>query len=167
MTRAAVPATLVVFALLATVSGGLAAASPQPIPVCPLCGETFDENVTATDATLSIEPDGDVRWRVENDVAAPTASEWRENPDLVRRRVRESVDHPNRPPYDPSTPTVDVEDGTVTVGFVDRGAAKQRFGVLVLPYLQGARRVINADRFVVMAPGCPYSERPGPGDGRG
>lgn len=149
MRRAAVPAMLVALALLVPVSGGPVAASPQPVPVCPVCGETFDGNVTATDATLSIEPDGDVRWRVENDVPAATAADWREHPDRLRNRVNAAIDHPNRPPYDPSAPTVDVEDGTVTIGFVDRGAAKQRFGVLVLPYLQGARWVINAERFVV------------------
>ena len=44
----------------------------------------------------------------------------------------------------------------VTTEFVDRGAARQRLGLLVVPYLNGEgktnRYVINADRFVVAAP---------------
>lgn len=155
--RSATAATgLAALALLTVLAGGLVAASPQPTPVCPVCGETFHENVTATTATLSMEADGDVRWHVENEVAEPTATEWRENPERAQNLAADAVDWTYQPPYDPSSPTVDVADGTVTISFVDRGAARQRLGVLVLPYLHGEggepRWVINADRFVVAAP---------------
>ncbi|PSQ14337.1 hypothetical protein BRD02_09560 [Halobacteriales archaeon QS_8_69_73] len=60
------------------------------------------------------------------------------------------------PPADSSEPTVEVGDGTVTVEFVDRGAARQRLGLLVVPYLNGEKRVteyvINADELVVEPP---------------
>lgn len=135
-----------------SLAGGLAGASAQPIPVCPVCGESFHENVTATDATISIQPDGDVRWQVENRVADPTASEWRTNPDRVREQVTTTVDHPHRPPYDPTGARVDVTNETVTIRFVDRGAAKERLGLLVLPYFVRGQWLVNADRLSVEAP---------------
>lgn len=151
MFRARRCVALVGLVLVASLAGGLAAASAQPIPVCPVCGEHFHENVTATDATLSIEPDGDVRWRVENQVAEPTASEWRADPNRVREHVP-AMDHPYRPPYDPSEPSVSVDDDAVTITFVDRSAARQRFGLLVLPYFLQGQWTINADRLTVEAP---------------
>lgn len=151
-------ATVLAVVLLAAAAGLAlpATASPQPSPVCPVCGQSFHENVTATDATLQVQGDGDVRWRVENEVRAPTATDWRENRTAVRRLVADRVDRRSAPHYDPTAVEVGMEGDTLVVEFVDRGAARQRFGLLVLPYLHGggvqARYVINADEFVVEAP---------------
>ena len=151
-------ATVLTVVLLAAIAGLAlpAAASPQPSPVCPVCGQSFHENVTATDAALQVQGDGDVRWRVESEVRDPTATDWRENRTAVRRLVSERVDRRSAPPYDPTAVEVGVEGDTLVVEFVDRGAARQRLGLLVLPYLHGegvqARYVINADEFVVEAP---------------
>lgn len=151
----AVVPTLVVIAMAAAIVPP-AAASPQPTPVCPVCGQTFHENVTATDATLQVQGDGDVRWHVENELADPTASRWRENGAAARVRVEEELTRSFGPPYDPESLEVSVEGDTLVVGFVDRSAARQRLGVLVLPYLHGegvqARYVVNADEFVVEGP---------------
>jgi len=151
------PTALTVLALAALlVAAGGVAAAPPPTPVCEICGEAFHENVTATDATLQVRENGDVHWRVESEVADPTASEWRANPDRVESLVNEALDNRFRPPANPTDPTVNVENGTLTVEFVDRGVARQRLGLLVVPYLNGEgetnRYVINADRFVVAAP---------------
>lgn len=133
-----------------------AVASPQPTPVCPVCGQTFHENVTATDATLQVQADGDVAWRVENEVREPTAAEWRENETALRDLVAHRIDRTSTPPFDPATPDVRIEGDTATIQFVDRRAARQRLGLLVVPYLHGegvqARYVVNADEFVVVAP---------------
>lgn len=147
---------LSVAALAAGLSGGPAAASPQPTPFCPVCGQVFHEDVTATDATLQVAESGDIEWRIENALSEPTASEWRENPDAAESAARDAVDTRYRPPYEPTEPTVTVDGDTVVVEFVDRGAARQRLGLLVVPYLHGEGRqprwVINADRFSIVAP---------------
>lgn len=152
----AVVALLAVGALAAGLGGGSAAASPQPTPFCQVCGQTFHENVTATDATLQVTESSDVEWRVENELTEPTASEWRENPEAAASLASDAVDTRSRPPYDPSEPTVTVEGDTLVVEFVDRGAARQRLGLLVVPYLHGEGRqprwVVNADRFSIVGP---------------
>jgi len=151
------PTALTALALVALllVAGGGVAAAPPPTPFCTVCGEPFHEDVTATDATLQVRESGDIHWRVENEVADPTASEWRESPEEVEALVAERL-RTNRPPEDPSKPTVAVDGGTVTIEFVDRGAARQRLGLLVVPYFNGEGRVtnyvINADTVVVEAP---------------
>ena len=156
MLRATVAILAVV--LLAAVAGLAlpATASPQPSPVCPVCGQSFHENVTATDAALQVQGDGDVRWRIENEVRDPTATDWGENRTAVQRLVADRLDRRSRPPYDPVGVEVELRGDTLVIEFVDRGAARQRFGLLVLPYLHGegvqARYVINADEFVVEAP---------------
>jgi hypothetical protein len=120
-----------------------------------VCGQTFHENVTATDATLLVQGDGDVRWHVENELTGPTASTWRENVTAARERAEERLNRTSGPPYDPDGLEVRVEGDTLVVGFVDRRAARQRLGVLVLPYLHGegvqVRYVVNADEFAVEA----------------
>lgn len=147
---------LSVAAMAAGLGGGPAAASPQPTPFCPVCGQTFHENVTATDATLQVTGSGDVEWRVENELTEPTASEWRENPEAAASLASDAVDRRYRPPYDPTDPTVTVDGDTLVVEFVDRGAARQRLGLFVVPYLHGEGReprwVVNADRFSIVGP---------------
>lgn len=144
--------------LLAAVAGLVlpATASPQPTPVCPVCGQTIHEDVTATDATLEVQGDGDVRWRVENEVREPTAADWRENRSAVRRLVTARLDRRSGPPHEPTAVETALEGETLVVEFVDRGAARQRFGLFVLPYLHGegvqTRYVINADEFAVEGP---------------
>lgn len=156
MTRAVEVLLATVIVLAAMGAASTAAASAQPTPVCPVCGQTFHENVTATEATLEVQADGDVVWHVENQVTDPTADTWRENETALRERVDERLEWRGGPPFDPSAPTVTVEGDTATVSFVDRNAARQRFGLLVVPYLHGegveARYVVNADVFVVAAP---------------
>jgi hypothetical protein len=131
-------------------------ASPQPTGVCPVCGTNLHENVTASEATLEMQANGDVRWRVETELTESTAREWREDPDDARSAVDSAMAGPPVPLRDPTDPTVDVDGTTVTVTFTDRGAARQRLGLLVVPYLHGEgieyRWVINADQFVVAAP---------------
>jgi len=152
----AVFTALVLATLVAAAVFAPAAASPQPSPVCSVCGQTLHENVTATDATLEMEADGDVRWRVESEVADPTATEWRENRSAARERVEYRLSRSSRPPYDPVDLDVSVDGSSVVVEFVDRGAARERLGLLVLPYFHGegfrSRHVVNADEFVVVAP---------------
>lgn len=162
MSRSAALAALAAFALVgvgglaAGLAGGPVAASPQPVPICSICGQTFHENVTATDATLEVRENGDVYWRVENALAEPTASAWRENPDAAERRYREAVDYGFRAPDNPTEPTVEVRGDSVVIEVVDRGAARVRLGLLVVPYFHGEgtahRWVVNADELVVEAP---------------
>lgn len=152
------PTALTALALVAFLlaAGGGVAAAPPPTPFCTVCGESFHEDVTGTDATLQVRESGDIHWRVENEVADPTASEWNENPDRAETRVEDALENRFRPPANPTDPTVEMEDGTLTVEFVDRGAARQRLGLLVVPYFNGegsvTNYVINADTVVVEAP---------------
>lgn len=135
---------------------GPAASSPQPTPACPVCGTTLHEDVTTSTATLRMTPEGDVRWHVENELTDPTATEWREHPDRARTRVQERLEHRYRVPLTVSDLAIRMDGDTLVVTFVDEGAARQRLGLLVLPYLHGEggepRHVINADRFAVVAP---------------
>ena len=62
MTRQVAPIALISLVLLATLAGGMATASPQPKPVCAVCGGTFHEDAAATDVTLTMTVDGNVRW---------------------------------------------------------------------------------------------------------
>lgn len=149
---------VVAFALLAAVSALAlpASASAQQTPVCSVCGQTFHENVTATDATLEVRTNGDVHWRVENEVTDSTAAAWRANTSVARQRAAAALDRRYGPLHDPEELAVAMEDETLVVEFVDRGAARDRFGVRVVPYLHGEgvqmRYVVNADEFVVEAP---------------
>lgn len=97
-----------------------------------------------------------MRWRIENELADPTAAAWRENDTAARGLVEDRLGRSSPPPYDPTSVEVDVDGDTLVVEFVDRGAARQRLGLLVLPYLHGegvqARYVVNADEFAVRAP---------------
>lgn len=141
---------------LPVILGGPTAGSATPTGVCQVCGITFHPNVTATTATLRMTAGGDVRWHVENKMADPTAAEWRQNVAVARGVVADRLDDRWRHPHDPTGVTVDMDGDTLVVEFVDRGAARQRFGLLLLPHLHGegveTRYVINADRFVVVAP---------------
>lgn len=161
MSRAVACAALAAIALAAALLGvgfaaGSAAASPQPGPFCGVCGEAFDENVTATQATLRMTAAGDVRWRVENEVDPGRAEAWREAPDAAERRAREALDYGYVRPSNPTDLSVRVREDTVVVEFVDRGAVRKRLGLLVLPYFHGEgsahRWVVNADELVVEAP---------------
>lgn len=135
---------------------GVAVASPTPTPVCPVCGTALHPNVTSSTATLQLSERGDVHWRVENEVAEPTASAWREDETLAREAVLDRLDRPFRRPHHPTDVTVTMTGDTLAVTFVDTRAARQRLGLLVVPYLHGegveARYVINADRLTVVAP---------------
>lgn len=152
LTAAVVLAALLLLALVGTPAAG----SPTPTGVCPVCGQTFHENVTASDATLQMETDGDVRWRVENEVAEPTATKWKENPEMAEQRVQEVIHREYRHPYQPTDLNVTFDGDTLVIEFVDRDAARQRLDLLILPYLHGEgvqyRWVINADTFTVEAP---------------
>ena len=154
MARGAALGTALLGLLL--VSAVATAIPPLPRGVCPVCGMNLHENVTASEATLEIGEDGDIHWRVENELTESTASGWRDGPEDARSAVDSAMEGPPGPLEDPTDPTVDVEGRTVTVTFTDRGAARQRLGLLLVPYLHGEgidyRWVINADRFVVAAP---------------
>lgn len=161
MSRSAALASLTAIALAAAFltvgfAAGSAAASPQQGPFCGVCGEWFDENVTATEATLQMTADGDVRWRVENKVETQRAEAWGENPEAAERRARERLHDAHVSPSNPTDLSVRVRDETVVVEFVDRGAARERLGLLVLPYFHGEgsahRWTVNADELVVEAP---------------
>lgn len=156
MSRAAGGALALLVIAAAVGIVGPSIASPQPTPVCPVCGQTFHENVTATDATLQVQADGDVAWHVENEVPASTAAEWRKDETALRDLVADRIDRSSTPPYAPTRPEVSVEGNTATIEFVDRRAARQRLGLLVVPYFHGegvqARYVVNADEIVVVAP---------------
>ena len=62
MTRQVAPIALISLVLLATLAGGMATASPPPKPVCVVWGETFHEDATGTEVTLTMTVDGNVRW---------------------------------------------------------------------------------------------------------
>lgn len=155
MSRSAALAALTAIALVA-VGLGPVAASPQPTPICSICGQTFHENVTATEAILQVRENGDVHWRVENELSEPTASEWREDPGAAERQYRDAVTYGFRAPASPGEPTIEMRGDTLVIEVVDRGAARQRLGLLVVPYFHGEgsthRWVVNADELVVRAP---------------
>ncbi|PSP50355.1 hypothetical protein BRC75_01115 [Halobacteriales archaeon QH_7_69_31] len=98
---------------------------------------SLHENVTASEATLEIGEDGDIHWRVENELTESTANGWRDGPEDARSAVDSAMEGPPEPLENPTDPTVDVEGRTVMVTFTDRGAARQRLGLLVVPYLHG------------------------------
>lgn len=128
-----------------------ATSSAQPTPFCDICGASFSENVTSSTAKLQMTTSGDVHWHVENELRDPTATEWRENPNRARSHVEDQLDQGVV-----ENLTVGMEGDTLTITFVDEGAARHRLGVLVLPYLHGdgieARYVINAERLTIVAP---------------
>lgn len=161
MTRGVATATVAVVVLAtALVVAGFAidpaAASPEPGPFCDVCGEAFDSNVTATHATLQLTADGDVEWRVENQVDPETADAYRDNPEVLERRARKALDDHSQVPANPTDVSVRVGEDTLIVSFVDRGAVRKRLGLLVLPYFHDEGydywRNINADEIVVTVP---------------
>jgi hypothetical protein len=161
MARRVGAATFVAFLLLATLVGvgypvGTASGSAQPGPFCGVCGETFDENATATNATLQMTDDGDVRWHVVNRFSKQGADRWRENPAAAKRRVRDQLDYGYVDVTDPTDLSVEMDGSTMVIEFVDRGALRDRMGLLVLPYFHGGgsphRWRVNVGELVVKAP---------------
>lgn len=140
---------------LTVVFTGAGTSSPQPTPFCSVCGATFHENVTASAATLQMTASGDVRWTVENKVAEPTASNWEESPERARGHVETRLDDYG-PPQTVNQLSVEMENDTMVIEFVDTNVARHRIGLLILPYLNGegieARYVINAERLTIVAP---------------
>lgn len=161
MSRAVAYAALAAFALAAALLGlgvatAPAAASQVPGPFCGVCAGSFDGNVTASNATLQMTEDGDIRWRVENQVDSQAAEAWREDPGAAERLAREGLHEGYVDLSNPTDLSVEVRGDTVVVEFVDRGAARQRLGLLVLPYFHGEgsdhRWTVNADELIVKAP---------------
>lgn len=159
-----VAVALVASALLAST----AVASPQPSPVCGVCGSGLtdgpaeheglgDLTVVRSVATVRVHADGSATWRVRNELANGSATaSLRENPALLDRLVEDAlragvVEGPveNR--------SATMNGTTMHVRFTDPTAAtRSPGGVYVVRYLHAGGletwHALTADRFSVVGP---------------
>lgn len=164
MRRHVIIAALVVFPLLV----GAGAASPQPDPVCAICGdrlETLDPDrnlsVGHTTVTVEVDDDGSADWRLTGELRnASAAAYYRDHTDELTAAARAKLTDPgnDRPPAD-TVSNVDawVDDtGVLVVRFTQAGFAEERLGgVLFSAYLHEDSTAwiqLTADRLVVEPP---------------
>lgn len=164
MRRHVIIAALVVFPLLI----GAGAASPQPDPVCVLCGDrletlTADRNLSVdrTTVTIEIDDDGSADWRLTGELQNASAIDYyREHPDELTAAARAVLTDPtnDRPPGGAvSNVEAGVDDaGVLVVRFTQAGFAEERVGgVLFSAYLyedSTAWIQLTADELVVVPP---------------
>ncbi|MFB6126443.1 MAG: hypothetical protein ABEJ79_03980 [Halolamina sp.] len=169
MFREALQTATVVAAVVALVAAGApapTAASPQPSPLCGVCGDSFaggaqeyveGATVTHSTATVTVREDGTATWRVRNRFRnASTAAHFRDNPDELRALVRDRLDDGTVDgPFELRSAAVDGQAVVLTV--VDRVAAtRSPAGPLVVEYLHTHGREtwpkLNVDRLTLVGP---------------
>lgn len=192
MRRRAVLAALLVLPLLAMG----AAASPQPVPVCVICGDRMDTlnndrdlSVGHTTVTIEVATDGSADWRLTGELEnLSSAAYYREHPDELEAAARAALTEPgNDRPAAESISNVNAwvdDEGRLVVRFTQTGFAERRAGgVLFSDYLfedSTAWMQLAADRLVVEPPefhrltnapagaeGVPYRAAWGPNDFHG
>lgn len=164
------PATaLLLLGLVVTM--GLAAsvtASPQPTPVCGVCGGGLVFGTSGTDelrgltveestATIRIHDDGSATWDVTNHVGNESAVSYlHEHPAALDRLVAEALEYSTvEGPFRNVSASIDGD--RVSIRFEDPTAARRMpGGVLVVDYLHtrgyDSWPVITADRLTIVGP---------------
>jgi hypothetical protein len=158
----------IVVALLASLvvaagAGAPAATSPQPSPVCPVCGDTYpgmwedSEWTGPDDRTLTVRAHGnetatwvaDLRWDDPGDAPAPDEADAVEA--MARRATDESL---YLQEYEGVA--VEVSEGRTRIAWQTPGAVTERFGHGVFRPFHGEgveqRLYVNVDELVVRAP---------------
>lgn len=148
---------LAVVSVGAVAGGPVVASSPPPV-ACSVCGVEFHPSVTHSTAELVIQPDGDVRWTVENRLPDDVAERFRDTPDALRKRAMEAPTSWGGVERSRADLETWMEGDTAHVSFVDPGVATRHWGgTLALDYFQkwhlfgGYQYAVNADEFVVRA----------------
>lgn len=161
----------ITLALLLVLAGTLsvgATASPQPRPVCGVCGGGLVLAADETDtlrgltversvATIQVHDDGSATWRVTTRIGNASAiSHLNDDPDAVDRLVRDAlgygtVERPHR------NISASIDGATIRVRFTDPDAARRMPGdVLIVEYLHARGYdtwpVIAADRLTIVGP---------------
>lgn len=158
------------FALLLVVAGlstGVTA-SPQPTPVCGVCGGGMvlaaDETdtlrgltVTQSVVTVRVHPDGSATWEVTTRISNDSAiASLNDRPEAVDRLVRDALRYSTiERPFQNISASID--GAAIQVRFDDPDAARRMPGdVLVVEYFHtrgyDAWPVLTADRFTVVGP---------------
>lgn len=141
-------AALLIALLAVAAVAPLGSASSQPDPLCPVCGDGFEDaagehgyelTVTETTTTIAVDQDGDATWTVRNRVANDRAlNRLRNDSALLDHMAFEALDSSNSPLSNRAwNAEASVgEDGVVTVRFRMRDAATRTpGGVLRVDYL--------------------------------
>lgn len=141
------------------------AASPQPTPVCPVCGgalewttdaDGLNLSTTASTAEVRVHRDGTATWTVTNRLSNETTVEHlRADPERLDALVAEALRY-GRIEGTEATEATLARDGTMTVTFRDPDAARREAGTLVVEYVHSRGYetwlVVTADRVAVVAP---------------
>ncbi|SEN78516.1 hypothetical protein SAMN05216388_100542 [Halorientalis persicus] len=179
MRRTRLAVTLVLLGLSLVAS---AAASPQPRPICAACGPAFGGEVADRDrngslhwstATIRIDEAGAAHWTVRNRLANhSTVEQFRENPALLDRVAKDTLDHGNGLPVERTGSVGNVSatlnaSGTAVIRFTDPDAgATYPGGIVRVDYLYqggiGAGWLLDVDRLTVVGPpGTTITNDPG------
>ena len=142
-------------------------ASPQPSPVCGACGSSFEDvaedhgttaAVTASTASIQINPNGSATWVVTNRLNQSPA-DFSNNPELLTRISREAATNrgvANRDGTEATFQSATLENRTVHIRFRDPDAGSRHLGVLVVDYFHSAGVrggwILNADPISVSGP---------------
>jgi len=142
-------------------------ASPQPSPVCGACGSSFEDvaedhgttaSVTASTASIQINPNGSATWVVTNRLNQSPA-DFSNNPELLTRISREAATNrgvANRDGTEATFQSATLENRTVHIRFRDPDAGSRHLGVLVVDYFHSAGVrggwILNADPISVSGP---------------
>lgn len=157
--------------VLLVVTTGLAAsvtASPQPTPVCGVCGGGLVFGTAGTDAlrgltveestaTIRVHEDGSATWDVTNHVGNESAVSYlHEHPAALDRLVAEALEYSTvEGPFRNVSATIDGD--RVHIRFEDPTAARRMpGGVMVVDYLHtrgyDSWPVVTADRLTIVGP---------------
>lgn len=146
----------------------VATAGPQPVPICGVCGASFergadlgddrpDPTVVESTATIQVHGDGSATWRVANELEnASTAAYYDRNPGALARLVDDAIGYSivDRPFANVSA---SVDGSTIHVRFEDLDAVRQTpGGVQIVSYFHAGGGqpwvVVAADRITVVGP---------------
>ncbi|WP_458205374.1 hypothetical protein [Haladaptatus sp. NG-SE-30] len=171
---------LTVLLLLVPVVGP-SMASPQPTPVCQLCGSVFADaaedggiNATVTNSTVVVRTheNGSATWVVRNRLS-DGADRFRENPVRLNRLAQTLLDERYGLVDDATLVSTRMDSEVAVITIRDDDAATHHAGVLVVDYLHDGGYetwyVLNVDRFTIRGPdGTVVSNEPESGsvDGR-
>lgn len=135
------------------------AASPQPTPFCPYCGDHFADAAAGTEVTVErstvdvrIHRNGSATWTVRNEL--DNASAFREYPSLLEYAARNARPDYARYPVSPTYIGSRMDGDTAVVTYRDDRAASRHAGLLVVSYFHdtGDGFLVNADRVQVRGP---------------
>lgn len=140
---------------------GLAGASPQPAPVCSVCGPAFenaaerhgvDVSVERSTAVIEVHENETATWTIENELSGG-AEQFREEPRILERTARNPAH--DLVPADPELVSAGMDGDVAVLTYEEVGAVERHAGLLVYTGLEHdgwESYYLTVDELVVRGP---------------